>query len=191
MKEDIIELVNQGKKTSPHRVYGTNLDVEDYRRDILKGIDLLHGRSREGLWGVAAFILISIVALLCRDISILAPCPEPLREILGCTPPVYLIHAVLAISTCSALILIAGRMDSNAEPGSIWSQLFYRSVFYLVYFLSEGLPEGFVPAFLAGMAVMSMEYYHNWRCCRKAIKEEREALRKLALWPILAGNRDK
>ncbi len=189
MREEIIGLVNTGKRISPHKTYDSNSELDSYRLNILANIDALHARSRQGLWGIAAFILISIGALLCRDLSILEACPEPLREILGCTPPAFMIHIILAISTISALILIAGRMESGVEPGSIWSQLLYRSIFYLVYFLSDVLAAGFAPIFLCGLSVLLFEYFHIWRTSASSIREEREQLRKLSLWPLVASTK--
>lgn len=187
MLEHIIEQVKPGTKINPHKAYNSTADSRQYREKILDNINALHAQSRRGLWGVAAFLLISIIALLCRDINIIETFPENIREILGCAPAPYLIHIVLGVSTISALIIIAGRVGNDTEPGSIWSQLGHRSIFYLFYFFSNALDKHFMVIFLAGLTVLLLEHYHIWSHNSKAVKKEKELLKKLSLWPLLAS----
>ncbi|KAF0214765.1 MAG: hypothetical protein FD174_4309 [Geobacteraceae bacterium] len=187
MLEHIIEHVKPGTKINPRKACDTAADSRQYRETILDNINTLHALSRRGLWGVAAFLLISIIALLCRDINILETFPENIRVILGCAPAPYLIHAVLAVSTISALIIIAGRVGNEAEPGSIWSQLGHRSAFYLFYFFSNALDKSFMVTFLAGLTVLLLEHYHIWSHYSRVIQKEKELLKKLSLWPLLAS----
>lgn len=187
MLEHIIDHVKPGINANLPKTVNDVADANEYRENILGNITTLHAHSRRGLWGIAAFLMISIIALLCRDINILDIFPENAREILGSPPSPYVIHIVLAVSTISALIIIAGRLANRAVPGSIWSQLGHRSVFYLFYFFSNVLDKCFMVVFMAGLTVLLLEHYHNWSHSGRAIRKERELLKKLSLWPLVAS----
>jgi hypothetical protein len=187
MLEHILDHVKPEIKANPRKTVNDVTDGSQYREKILGNIDTLHIHSRRGLWGIAAFLLISIVALLCRDINILEAFPENVRVILGNPPSPYLIHIVLAVSTISALIIISGRLANGSIPNRIWSQLGHRSVFYLLYFFSNALDKYFVLIFLAGLTVLVVEHYHCWTYYSRAIQKEKELLKKLSLWPLLAS----
>ena len=150
-------------------------------------IDALHSQSRHGLWNITAFLLISIAALLCRDINILEFFSENARVILGAPPAPFLIHIVLAISTISGLIIISGRLANEAEPGRRWEQLAHRSAFYFFYFFSNALNQYFMVIFLAGLSVLLLEHYHIWSHYAKAIRHEKEMMKKVSLWPLIAS----
>lgn len=186
MLEHIIGQVKIGAKANSRKTCGDVADTNGYREKILDSINTLHANSRRGLWGIAAFLLISIIALLCRDVNVLDAFPEHVRVILGNPPSPYLIHVVLAVSTISALIIIAGRLADNGTPGRIWSQLGHRSAFFLLYFFSNALDKNFLLIFLAGMAVLLLEHYHTWRYYSGEIQKEKELLKKLSLWPLAA-----
>ena len=154
---------------------------------IQKKIDCLHARSRQGLWHIAAFLVVSIIALMCRDINILDHFSESVRVILGAPPAPYLIHIVLAVSTISALIIIAGRLGNEAEPGRNWEQLAHRAAFYLFYFFSNALDKYFLVIFVAGLVVLFLEHYHIWTYYGKAIRQEKDLIKKVSLWPLIAS----
>ncbi len=187
MQEHTIEQVKLGTRVNPHKNFDDVTETNNHREKILGNINTLHAHSRKGLWGIAAFLLISIFALLCRDINILDAFPENIREILGNPPSPYLIHLVLAVSTVSALIIIAGRLGNNTSPGRIWSQLGHRSAFFLLYFFSNALDKNFLMVFLAGLAVLLLEHYQIWTYYSKEIRREKELLKKLSLWPLMAS----
>lgn len=136
---------------------------------------------------MTAFLLISIAALLVRDFNILEALPEQLRVILGAPPAPYLIHIVLAVSTVSALIILGGRLAEGTGPGKNWEQLAHRSAFYFFYFFSNALDQFFLVVFTAGMVVLLLEHYHIWTFYAKAIRHEKELIKKISLWPLIAS----
>lgn len=154
-------------------------------------IDTLHAQSRHGLWNIVIFLIISMGALLVRDITVLEYFSENVRQILGAPPAPFLIHIVLAVSTISGLIIIGGRLANDAEPGRRWEQLGHRTAFYFFYFFSNGLSQSFMIIFLAGLSVLLLEHYHIWSHFAKAIRREQELMKKVSLWPLIASGSNK
>lgn len=149
----------------------------DMRREVERRIQQLHARSRQGLWGLLAFILISLGAF--RNFDFIPPLSSEIRAILGRPPSPNLISLALVVYAFSALILILARMNSGNEKYKGWSHLFYLSAFYGFYYLSEALHENFWAVFAAGMTIFSLEYYHFWNRCSEKIREEKENLARL------------
>lgn len=154
-------------------------------------IDALHALSRQGLWNIVIFLVVSMGALLVRDINILEYFAENVRQILGAPPAPFLIHIVLAVSTISGLIIIGGRLANDAEPGRRWEQLGHRTAFYFFYFFSNALNQYFIIIFLAGLSVLLLEHYHIWSHYAKAIRQEQEMMKKVSLWPLIASGSNK
>lgn len=154
-------------------------------------IDTLHAQSRHGLWNIVIFLVFSMAALLVRDIHILEYFTENVRQILGAPPAPFLIHIVLAVSTISGLIIIGGRLANDAEPGKRWEQLGHRTAFYFFYFFSNALNEYFMIIFLTGLSVLLLEHYHTWSYFAKAIRHEKEMMKKVSLWPLIASGSNK
>lgn len=150
------------------------------REEVLRHLDRLYALSRRGLWRLFLFLLISVAALCSRDSDLLSMVPENLRPIIGAPPPVGLIHLVLAISTVSALILLAGRTTGDARPGPGWLQFGLSSFFYPLYAGSNALNEAFPAIFAAGLIVLTLEHFTNWSHTCKLIREEKERLQALA-----------
>ena len=154
---------------------------DSYRRReaVLRNLDRLYALSRRGLWRLFLFLLISLAALCSGDFDLLAMVPDGLRPIIGAPPPVGLIHLVLAVSTVSALILIAGRTTGDAKPGHGWLQFGLSSFFYPLYAGSNALHENFPAIFAAGLVIMSLEHLANSSQTCKLIREEKERLQAL------------
>ncbi|HEY6837435.1 MAG TPA: hypothetical protein VI389_01700 [Geobacteraceae bacterium] len=133
-------------------------------------LDRLYVSSRRGLWGVFIFLAVSIVAFFCRDFTLSGAVPPGFRELLGPAPPVILITIVLAVSTASSLIVIAGRIHAGREPGSTWKHLFFRLFFYLLYFLVDSLSTHFHAVFISGVVVLALQHYNIWTYTGRAIE---------------------
>ncbi|SNB47610.1 hypothetical protein [Geobacter sp. DSM 9736] len=157
--------------------------------DIQREIDSLYASSRRGLWNLAAFLLISILFLLIKDIAVLDLFPEHVREIIGAPPAPYLIHIILGVSTISGLIIVAGRLLNDVQPGRKYEQLAHRSAFYIFYLLSSSLPSTFLFVFSAGVAVLLLEHYQISAYYKAAICWKKELMRKASLWPLTATGR--
>jgi chromate transport protein ChrA len=191
MLEQTLKPMKHGHTTSALENINATNGSSNFLEAIQKKIDSLHAHSRQGLWHIATFILISIVALLCRDINILDHFSESVRAVLGAPPAPFLIHIVLAVSTISAVIIIAGRLGNEAEPGRNWEQLGHRAAFYVFYFFSNALDTYFMIIFAAGLLVLLLEHYHIWTYYSKAIRQEQELIKKVSLWPLIASEWNK
>ena len=136
----------------------------------------LQSLSRRGLWAMALFLLISALALCLRDIDLLAPLPEGVRQILGAPPPPILVHIALAVSTVSALVLILGRAVGSGRPCHSWINIVLPAVFYPLYLVTEPLDANFLVVLVVGLSIITLEHLTVWRHSARAIEEERERL---------------
>ncbi|MDO3377393.1 menaquinol oxidoreductase [Geoalkalibacter halelectricus] len=136
----------------------------------------LQALSRRGLWGLAVFLLISLVAFT-HD-TLLPPISPGVRSFLGGSPPTNLISIALVVYSFSALVLILSRMSSGEGKYRGWSHIGYLSGFYAFYFYGEALDANFWAVFAAGFTIMSLEHYQMWSFCSESIANEKEALAK-------------
>lgn len=133
--------------------------------------------SRKGLWGFAAFLLISLGAL--AGASFLPPLPAHIRQTLGSAPPTNLISIALVVYSFSALVLILSRMSSGSGTYRGWSHLAYLGAFYGFYYYAKALEANFWAIFTAGITVMALEHYHIWSYCAENIRKEQERISRL------------
>ncbi len=149
------------------------------REEIMQAIDGLYVQSRRGLWRVLLFLGISAVALYFRSFDLFAVLPEELRELIGAPPPLELIHIVLAVSTISALVLIAGR-GSEKPGGSLgWLQFAMSAFFYPLYATASSLETWFPAVLAAGLIVLVADHFATWSQTSRAIQEEKERLGRM------------
>jgi hypothetical protein len=172
-------------KPGPHETLGSAWEMRgDYgrrRAEIRQTIDGLYASSRKGLWRVVLFLAVSAVALLCRDVELFATLPGSIREALGAPPPPSLIHIVLAVSTLSALILIAGRgTEEGGREGTGWLQFGMSAFFYPLYAVTGTLSAFFPAVFAAGVLVLFCDHAAVWCHASAAIREEKERLGRMA-----------
>ena len=125
------------------------------------------------------FLGISASALRCRSFDLFAVLPENFREALGAPPPVDLIHLVLAASTVSALILIAGRAGEGRCGSGGWLQFGMSVFFYPLYAVTNTLETWFPAVFAAGLIVLVVEHFSVWARASRAIQEEKERLERM------------
>ncbi len=167
------------RSSQPDRPVEPVSDAERRRGEVTQEIHRLHRQSNKGLWGLAVFILISIGAQ--QNFGFFPPIPESAREVLGASPPVRFISIALVVYSFSALILILSRMMGGSDTYRGWSHLGYLTGFYAFYYYAEALPENFWAIFVAGITIMSLEYYLIWTYCSEAIRKEKEILERLHL----------
>lgn len=114
--------------------------------------------SRRGLWGMIAFLAISLAALAMRDYNLFATLPETVLELLGDAPPPILVHVALAISTVSALVLIVGRGMGSNTPSYRWINICLPVLFYPLYLVADTGRSSFILVLLAGMTLLLLEH---------------------------------
>lgn len=168
-------------KNSPGNVWEHMTDSNRRREEIIKTIDGLYVTSRRGLWRLLLFLVISTVALYFKNFDLFAVLPGNVQEMLGAPPPPDMIHIVLAVSTISALILIAGRTTGDAKAGPGWLQFGMSAAFYPLYAVSNVLNQAFPVIFAAGLLILVLEYAAIWAQASRAILEEKERLGRLSL----------
>ncbi len=154
-------------------------DAARRRKEVEQEIHRLNSESNKGLWGLAIFILIRIGAQ--QTFGFFPPISESAREVLGASPPTRMISIALVVYSFSALVLILSRMMGGSDTYRGWAHLGYLSGFYAFYYYAEALPENFWAIFVAGMTIMSLEYYLIWTYCSDAIRKEKEILQRLQL----------
>lgn len=133
-------------------------------------IDVLYNNSRSGLRGLLIFLIASTIALYYNEHSLAGSIPGNIMDLLGSTPPVILINCVFGASTVSSLIIIAGRIYNNREPGKTSSHLWFRVFFYLLYFISGALGDYFNVVFISGLVVLGLQHYNVWNYYMRAIE---------------------
>ena len=150
------------------------------RAEIRQTIDGLYAASRSGLWRVLLFLAVSAVALQFQDVELFATLPGNIREALGAPPPPFLIHLVLAVSTVSALILIAGRgPEESGRESAGWLQFGMSAFFYPLYAMTSTLSAFFPAVFAAGLLVLFCDHASVWYHSSCAIREEKERLGRM------------
>lgn len=162
---------------SPQLTEKSDNSTQDARSRSLKRVHQLQALSRRGLWGLAIFLIISLVALPYSEL--LPDIPRGVREVLGGAPPTHLISIALVVYSFSALVLILSRIGSGSETYRGWSHLGYLTAFYAFYYYANAIESNFWAIFAAGITIMALEHYHIWTFCRESIHKEKEHLKQL------------
>lgn len=142
-------------------------------------IDSLHILSRQGLWGLLVFVLISIVAVYFQDSNLLANVSQETRNFLGKPPSPKMINIALAVYSFSALILTLSRLSDRTEVYRGWAHVGYLSGFYIFYLLSNALRVNSLAVLVAGVTILGLEYYSIRSFASDAIRRERTIMKKL------------
>lgn len=159
----------------PHERGADSVDSSTVRNTLKADIDGLYRLSRKGLLGIFFFLAASAAALHYRELTLSGSLPPALMEQLAPTPPVILVNVVLGVSTICSLIFIAGRIYHNRRPGNIWTHLWFRLFFYILYFIADSLNEHFYIVFISGLAVLALQHYHIFNYCSRAIEVKMDA----------------
>ncbi len=142
-------------------------------------VDELHKKSRGGLWGILLYLAASIIAYHFRDLSLASVVSAKTMQMLGPVPPLFMANIVLWISTCSALIIIAGRLYHSTEPSSTLSHLGFRIGFYILFFVVGGLGQAVNTLFISGLVVMALQHYNVFHYFSNAIENDFTAYSRL------------
>ena len=86
---------------------------------------------------------------------------------------------MLAVSTISALILIAGRGGESRSGSGGWLQFGMSVFFYPLYAVTNTLETWFPAVFAAGLIVLVVEHFSVWARTSRAIQEEKERLGRM------------
>lgn len=143
-------------------------------------IDRLHSLSRQGLWGLLAFILISLVVVYFQDINLLANVSQETREFLGKPPSAKLINIALAVYSFSAIILALSRLADRTETYRGWAHVGYLTGFYIFYFFANAVRVNSIAVLTAGLTILGLEYYSVHSFARASIRRERTIMKKLS-----------
>lgn len=143
-------------------------------------IDALHALSRQGLWGLLTFVLLSVVVVYFQDINLLANVSQGTREFLGKPPSAKLINIALAVYSFSALILTLSRLTDRTETYRGWAHVGYLTGFYMFYFLANAVRVNAMAVVVSGLTILGLEYYSVRSFTAASIRRERTIMKKLS-----------
>lgn len=147
------------------------------REKIKERIRLCERRSNHGLWGLALFVAISIVAnSVFATLSVVA---LQWRALLGPPPPLSWINGALFIYSFSAVIQIFTRMMQGTEPKWTILPVGYLLFFYLFYGASGAQIEHFWAILAAGITIHGLESYASWNFYQEELRTSREELARI------------
>lgn len=153
---------------------GINNMAHQHKYNSELTIDDLHNNSRSGLWGLLLFLCASVIASYFSEHSLASSLPAGIMDQLGSTPPVFLINCVFGASTLSSLIIIAGRIYNDREPGKTSTHMWFRVFFYILYFISGAMGNYFNMVFISGLVVLGLQHYNVWNYYMRAIEASTE-----------------
>ncbi len=134
--------------------------------------------KNHSLINMVSFLLISIGAFTFKDFNLFESASEPMRQLLGCPPPAYLISIALAVYCFSSAILTLTAMANDTQPTKKWNHLGYRSAFFVFYCFSGVIAVNFLPVLLVGLSLYGLDQCHIWVYNAKIDHEEKGLLGK-------------
>jgi len=152
-------------------------EIRLLREQTREKIRRLEARSHRGLWALALFTLVSVVAS--RGFDLLPKLPESAWEALGTPPSPDLVSLGLIVYTFSAIILILSRMTLGHTPSPGFAHVGYLTGFYVFFHLADGKSENFWAVFAAGVTILGLASYHLRNHLNEAVRQEREVLATL------------
>ncbi len=158
--------------------------VESYIQTAQQEIIRLKRFSNRGLWALALFLLISLLAWHVLPFLVI---PEKLAPYFGKPPSVQVVSIALLVYTFSAIILSLARMSANQEHRSSFCHVGYMTVFFLFYHFAGGLDDNYWAVIGAGVTILGVESYRIWAYCNEAIRrkqEDLEFIRRTGRMPI-------
>ena len=132
----------------------------------------LKARTSRGLYTIAAFIAVSIVAV--GNLTTYQGLPESLRVFLGAPPSATMISAALIVYSFSAILTILSRMTLGSGRYGGMAHVGFLTVFYAFYYFSGHLEDNFWGVFAAGITILGLEAYHIWNWSREEIRRQLE-----------------
>jgi len=118
--------------------------------------------QNHSLMSLVTFLLISICAYTFKDFNLFAVSSEPVRQLLGCPPPAYMISVALAVYCFSSAILTLTAMANDVQPTQKWNHLGYRTAFFAFYCFSGAIAANFLPVLLVGLSLYGLDQCHIW-----------------------------
>lgn len=110
------------------------------------------------LWTFLFFVVVTMAAVSLQHFSFTATVPETLRLHLGDPPPPQLISLLLSGYFVSSVAVSCHGIIHGTRPDKGWIHLALRSVFYLLYFSAEALPENLLAVFIAGVVLSVLDH---------------------------------
>ena len=144
--------------------------------EVQKRIRDLKARARMGGWGLAAFVVVSVLSI--PESYILPALSESVRRFLGAAPPSNFVSVALIIYGFSALTLILARIAQGSGAYKGWSHLFYIAAFYIFFGFAGTLRETYWAVFVTGLLIMGLENYLVRTYVGEEIKKEERNLEK-------------
>ena len=135
----------------------------------------LRARARMGAWGLAAFVIVSVLSI--PDSFLLPALSESIHRFLGAAPPSNLISVALVVYAFSALTLILARIAQGSGTYKGWSHLFYISAFYIFFGFAGTLRETYWAVFVSGLLIMGLENYLVRTYVSEEVKKEERKLK--------------
>ena len=118
--------------------------------------------TRHNLYSFIIFLLVSIWAYIFKDFHLCDAAPVYLHKLLGTPPPAFLVSIALVGYFFSALVLTFTAISKNLEPVDKLDHLGYRIAFFLFYAMSGAIAPNFLPVFLVGLCLYSLDQYYIW-----------------------------
>ncbi len=118
--------------------------------------------TRKNLISLTIFLLVSIWAYTFKDFHICDAVPVYLHTLLGTPPPAFLVSIALVGYFFSALVLTFTAITKNLEPIPKLDHLGYRVTFFMFYAFSGAIAPNFLPVFLIGLCLYSLDQYQIW-----------------------------
>lgn len=132
----------------------------------------LKARTSRGLYAVAAFIAVSILAVC--NLTTYRSLPEEVHRFLGTPPPATMIGAALIVYSFAAILTTLSRMTLGSGRYGGMAHVGFLIAFYAFYYLSGYLEENFWGVFAAGMTILGLEAYHIWNWSTEEIRRQLE-----------------
>jgi hypothetical protein len=146
----------------------------DPQREIEQRISKLRKLARQGGWGLAVFVVISVLAI--PNFNVVPPLPEKVRMMLGEAPRADFIGLALVVYVFSALTLTLARITQGTGIYRGWSHLFYITAFYIFYAFAGVMEDTFWAVFVSGLIILGLENFAIRTYCSEIIQEEMERL---------------
>lgn len=123
----------------------------------------------KNLISIILFLVMSMLSYALLNTNLFNMFPESAKIILGCPPPVFLINVALAIYCFSAVVIKICAIAKEKEYIADFDDIGYISAFFVFYMLTGTLTINFMPVFVIGILVYSLDlihfllYHHNFQ----------------------------
>lgn len=109
---------------------------------------------------IILFLIISMIAFYFSGFNLFLAASEPMKVFLGVPPEAYLVSISLVVYFCSAFVIRLFSILNDVKPIMKWTHLFYRTSFFIFYCFSGAIAANFMPVFVAGIFLYSLDQFH-------------------------------